>query len=88
MQHRQNDAQDEQISIRGFGARATFGALGVKGALRRDERNRVEGADQYIQLDCASPRAGHGWPAYATARCVSNPMIATSPPPTRMIWEK
>lgn len=56
------DAQDQ--TRRGY-ENHVADVLGVKGALRRDERNRVESMDQYVQLDW---RLADRWSLLAGAR--------------------
>ena len=51
---RQNLAQDEQISIRGFGARSTFGVRGVRLYVDGIPASLPDGLGQVSQLDLAS----------------------------------
>ncbi len=54
--NRQNHAQDEQISIRGFGARASFGVRGVRLYLDGIPATMPDGSGQisHVQLDTAA----------------------------------
>ncbi len=51
---RQNYAQDAQISIRGFGARAPFGIAGVRIYLDGIAQNQPDGQGELSQFDLAS----------------------------------
>ena len=51
---RQNYAQDEQISVRGFGARTTFGIVGVRVYMDGIPANQPDGQGEVSQLNLAS----------------------------------
>ena len=51
---RQNYAQDEQISVRGFGARTTFGIVGVRVYMDGIPANQPDGQGEVSQFNLAS----------------------------------
>src|SRR5271165_7100966 len=56
-QNRQNYAQDEQLSVRGFGARSSFGVRGVRLYSDGIPGTMPDGQGQFSQFDLGS--AGH-----------------------------
>ena len=54
MRDRQNYAQDEQISIRGFGARAPFNIAGIRVYMDGIPSSQPDGQGSVSQFDLAS----------------------------------